>query len=237
LESWRDILKQKGRSQSRQGATKGSQTRQRIIGRALNIAAQEGLGALSIGRLAKELKMSKSGLFLHFGSKETLELAVVERASLHFFDHIMVPIEEKGFVGIERVWALCDSWLDFVEQGILPGGYFFSGAYFQCAKQNGSIATEIQQVLRDWVDTLAKALNQARRRDEVRGSVDAGQAAVELHSILVGAQWCQLMAHRDDINARLAILAYLRNIATDEIPTHAFESLRAWKIYLDTREH
>jgi AcrR family transcriptional regulator len=142
--------------------------------------------------LAKELKMSKSGLFLHFGSKEALELAVVERASLYFFDHIMVPIEEEGFVGIERVWALCDSWLDFVEQGILPGGYFFTGAYFQCAQQSGSIAAEIKRVVRDWVDTLAKALNQARRRDEVRGSVDAGQAAVELHSILVGAQWCQL---------------------------------------------
>ena len=59
---------------------KGDQTREEIVSRALQNAALEGLGALSIGSLAKELKMSKSGLFVHFGSKENLEAAVVERA-------------------------------------------------------------------------------------------------------------------------------------------------------------
>src|SRR5579864_5404054 len=82
--------------QAAQGPTKGTKTRHLIVDRALNIAAQEGLGALSIGRLAKDLNMSKSGLVLHFGSKANLELAVVERADLYFFDYIMVPIDEKG---------------------------------------------------------------------------------------------------------------------------------------------
>ena len=67
-------------------------TREEIVARALNIAAEKGLGALSIGGLAKELKMSKSGLFAHFGSKENLETAVVERARVLFFDHVLVPI-------------------------------------------------------------------------------------------------------------------------------------------------
>lgn len=213
------------------------QTRQQIVNRALHIAAQEGFGALSIGRLAKELKMSKSGLFLHFGSKANLESAVVERANLHFFDYIVVPIEEKGLVGIERVWALCDSWLDFVEQGILPGGYFFTGAYFQCARQSGPIPGQIKRVIREWVDTLGEALHQARRRDEVCGNVDAEQAAVELNCILIGAQWSQLMAYTDPVSARSAILAKLRDLATAEIPTHAFASLKAWKVFLNTRNH
>jgi len=132
----RRFLGKNSRKQAAQGPTKGTQTRQLIVDRALNIAAQEGLGVLSIGRLAKDLNMSKSGLVLHFGSKANLELAVVERADLYFFDYIMVPIDEKGLQGIERVWALCDSWLEFVEQRRLPGGYFFSGAYFQCAGQS-----------------------------------------------------------------------------------------------------
>jgi len=210
-------------------------TREEIVARALNIAAVKGLGALSIGGLAKELKMSKSGLFAHFGSKENLETAVVERARVLFFDHVLVPIEERGLEGIERVWALCDSWFDFVEQGILPGGYFFTGAYFQCAGQSGSIPRQIKRVVRDWRDVLWKALDQARWRDEVRMAVDAEQVAFELNSILIGAQWSQLMTHTDHTDARSAILAKLASLATEEIPASAFESVGSWKSYLDNR--
>jgi AcrR family transcriptional regulator len=218
------------------GPTKGNQTRREIVDRALNIAAQGGLGALSIGRLAKELKMSKSGLFIHFGSKETLESAVVERARLHFSDHIMMPIEEEGLEGIERVWALCDSWLDFAERGILPGGYFFTGAYFQCAGQSGSVPRQIKRVVRDWLDALRQALDKARRRDEVRMTIDAEQAAFELNGILIGAQWSQLMTHTDHTHARPAILAKFRGMATEEIPARAFGSVKAWKAYLKHRD-
>ena len=80
-------MRKNNRKQSAQGPSKGTQTRHLIVDRALKIAAQEGLGALSIGRLAKDLNMSKSGLVLHFGSKENLELAVVEQADLYFFDY------------------------------------------------------------------------------------------------------------------------------------------------------
>jgi AcrR family transcriptional regulator len=218
------------------GPTKGNQTRREIVDRALKIAAQEGLGALSIGRLAKELEMSKSGLFIHFGSKEILESAVVERARLHFLDHILAPIEEEGLEGIERVWALCDSWLDFVERGILPGGYFFTGAYFQCAKQSGPIPSQIKRVVRDWLDALKGALDKARRRDEVRMSIDAEQATFELNGILIGAQWSYLMTHTDHTNARSAILAKFRGMATEEIPARAFGSVKAWKAYLKHRD-
>jgi AcrR family transcriptional regulator len=216
--------------------TKGIRTRQVVIVRAMQIAAQEGLGALSIGRLAKELRMSKSGLFIHFGSKQTLELAVIEWASLNFFAHIMVPIRENGLQGIERVWALCDSWLDFTEQERLPGGYFFTGAFFQCARQTGPIPQQIKRVVRDWMDTLQDAINQARRRDEVRKAVDSKEAAFELNGILIGAQWSHLMSHTDHTNASLAILAKLRTLATEEIPETAFESVKAWKSYLRNRE-
>ncbi|MFY9559167.1 MAG: TetR/AcrR family transcriptional regulator [Terriglobales bacterium] len=214
---------------------KGANTREEIVARALNIVALEGLGALSIGGLAKELKMSKSGLFAHFGSKENLATAVVERASVLFFDHVLVPIEERGLEGIERVWALCDSWLDFVEQRTLPGGYFFTGAYFQCAGQSGSIPRQIKRVVRDWRDVLWKALDQARWRDEVRMAVDGEQVAFELNSILIGAQWSQLMTHTDHTNARSAILAKLASLATEEIPASAFESVRTWRKYLESR--
>jgi hypothetical protein len=147
----------------------------------------------------------------------------------------MVPIEEKGLQGIDRVWALCDSWLDFVEQRRLPGGYFFSGAYFQCAGQSGPIPRRIRQAVHDWVDALGEALRQARRCDEVRGSVDVGQAAVELRCVLIGAQWSQLMAYTNHETARLTVLAHLRDLASEEIPARVFESVDAWQAYLESR--
>src|SRR5207302_10756265 len=97
------------------GSTKGKETRDEIVEHALQVAAVEGLGAISIGRLAKELKMSKSGLFAHFGAKGQLETAVVERAHTIFFNRILVPSEDAK-PGIKRVCSLCDYWLEFVEQ-------------------------------------------------------------------------------------------------------------------------
>ena len=214
------------------GPSKGTLTRQQIVDRALNIAAQEGLAALSIGRLSKEVGMSKSGLFLHFGSKANLELAVIERAELCFFDYIMVPLEAKGIQGIERVWTLCNSWLEFVEQRLLRGGFFFIGAYFQCAGQNGPVPRQIRQVVKSWVDALAEALSQARKRDEVRRNVDVLQAAMELGCVLIGAQWSHLMGYTDHSSVRLTILAHLRALVTEEIPARAFESVDAWQSYL-----
>ena len=218
-----------------QSPTKGAETRQLVVARALQIAAREGLGGLSIGRLAKELRMSKSGLFLHFGSKEKLESAVIELARLHFFNHTVKPMQEAGLQGIERVWALCDAWFDFREHGPLRGGYFFTGAFFQHANINGSIPRQIRRVVREWMDLLVEALKKGRRSDEFRRDIDAEEAAFDLNGILIGAQWAHLMTGRNYTKARSAILSNLRSLATDEIPDRAFESVKAWKSYLKNR--
>src|SRR6266852_4205596 len=133
------------------GASKGKKTQDEIIARAMRIAAVEGLGALTIGRLAKELRMSKSGLFVHFGSKEKLEMAVVERAYDIFNGRILLPAEEEVTPGIERVWVLCDLWLEFVENRVLRGGYFFTGAFWERAPQDGAIARRIRQIIEEWL--------------------------------------------------------------------------------------
>lgn len=80
-----------------------------------------------------------------------------------------------------------------------------------------------------------RLFDKARWRDEVRMSIDAEQAAFELNSILIGAQWSHLMTHTDLTHARSAILAKLRGMATEEIPARAFGSVKAWKAYLKNR--
>ena len=67
-------------SPSKRRTSQGEKTYQAILLVAMNVASVEGLDGLTIGRLAKELGMSKSGLFAHFGSKEELQLATINAA-------------------------------------------------------------------------------------------------------------------------------------------------------------
>ena len=62
---------------------------QAILDAAVQIASAEGLEGLSIGRLADELGVSKSGLFAHFGSKIDLQVATVDAAREIFIDEVI----------------------------------------------------------------------------------------------------------------------------------------------------
>ena len=223
-----------GKNPGKARFTKGKKTRDEIVEHALRVAAVEGLGAISIGRLAKELKMSKSGLFAHFGAKGQLERAVVERAHTIFFNRILVPAEEVK-AGIERVWSLCDYWLEFVEQPALPGGYFFTGAFFENAEQARPIAGRIREIADEWFTALRRAVDGARSREEIRRQVDAKRAAFELNSLLIGAHLSRLLLHKDFTSARSAVLSKIASLATEKIPASAFGSVKDWKRYLESR--
>ena len=93
--------------------TKGERTRHAILTTAADLATQEGLEALSIGRLAEATGMSKSGLFAHFGSKEELQIATVEHAASLVVDQVIAPARSAPR-GLPRVWALCDHKLRYL---------------------------------------------------------------------------------------------------------------------------
>src|SRR5688572_24994207 len=104
---------------------KGQRTRAGILDRAVNLASVEGLEGVTIGRLADELSMSKSGLFAHFGSKEELQLATVEAARDRFVEEVVRPAlgAPRGY---PRLMAICSSWLDYVRREVFAGGCFFA---------------------------------------------------------------------------------------------------------------
>ena len=108
-------------------AARGQRTREAILKTAVDVASAEGLEGLTIGRLAAELEMSKSGLFAHFGSKEELQLATIGAAREIFVDEVVRPAFEND-PGLSRLWALLDSWLRYAEAGIFKGGCFFAAA-------------------------------------------------------------------------------------------------------------
>ena len=109
---------------------RGLRTREAILARAVDIASIAGLEGLTVGSLAEQLRMSKSGLFAHFGSKEELQLATVEKARQMFIGQVTRPAMAAR-KGLPRLWKIIDLWLALVERNVFKGGCFFSAASFE----------------------------------------------------------------------------------------------------------
>ena len=118
--------------------TKGEQTRTAILDEALKIASKLGLEGLTIGSLADATGMSKSGLFAHFGSREDLQLAVLEHAAQLYGEKVFIPVL-KIERGLPRLRALFERWLDWALESGLPGGCIMISAAFEYDDRPGPI--------------------------------------------------------------------------------------------------
>jgi AcrR family transcriptional regulator len=173
---------------------KGERTRQSILDRAVDVASLEGLEGLTIGRLADELKMSKSGLFAHFGSKEDLQLATVEAASQRYIKEIFTPAL-KVPRGFPRLLAICESWLSYIRRGVFPGGCFFAAASFEFDSRPGPVQDRIRALMNDWIGALERAVRMAKDEGHIRADVDPAQLAFELNALFFGANFSYYLRH------------------------------------------
>src|SRR5215813_3252365 len=159
-------------------SSKGIRTRESILRVAVDLASVEGLEGLTIGRLADELKMSKSGLFAHFGSKEELQLATIEMARKIFIEHIIRPALAAP-EGMERLLKLCQGWLGHVEGKVFKGGCFFTAASLEFDSRSGPVRDAIADAMKAWLGTLARAVDAARKARHLKASIDPEQFAFE----------------------------------------------------------
>ncbi|WP_103336865.1 TetR/AcrR family transcriptional regulator [Amycolatopsis sp. CA-126428] len=159
---------------------RGDATRRVVLRRAVDVASVDGLAGLSLGRLAIELELSKSGVFALFGSKEELQLATIEAALDIFRSHVVTPARAVA-PGLPRLRAVCEKWLDYSETRVFPGGCFFFnvGAEFDArpgrvhdavAAANGSFAAFLREIAAE-----AVALGHV--------DADAEVLAFELHAL------------------------------------------------------
>jgi AcrR family transcriptional regulator len=173
----------------------GARTRQAILAAAADLASIDGLDGLTIGRLAAELSMSKSGLFAHFGSKQDLQLATIEEARQRYVEEVIEPALAAG-PGIRRLHALCESFLSYLERGVFPGGCFFASAMAEFdAKAAGPVRDRIAQCQAQWMDTLERATADAQAAGELHTSTDRQQFAFELEAALLSANWYYHLYH------------------------------------------
>src|SRR5947208_1962648 len=161
----------------------GQRSRTTILNEAARLATVEGIGGLSLGRLADAVGMSKSGLFAHFGSKEELQLATIETADSIFEEQVLAPASDVDG-GLRRLRSLVDGYLRYVESGTFPGGCFFATVLVEVSMQPGAVRDRLLAFLEDWLGRLERAIKDAQREGDVKKSEDAKQLAFELESSL-----------------------------------------------------
>ncbi|MFN2425916.1 MAG: TetR/AcrR family transcriptional regulator [Candidatus Binatia bacterium] len=201
---------------ARQSRLRAQQTRQDIIARALDLASVEGLDGLTIGRLADALFMSKSGLFAHFGSKEELQLAVVDAARDVFAAEVLAGAGDAAG-GLDRLAHLASAWLGYVEKGVLRGGCFFAAVSSEVDDRPGRVRDKVVDLTRAWMEALEVEAAEAVAASELTAETDPSQLAFEIHAFVQEANWA-FQLHGDAAAFRRAARAIdrsLRQEATD----------------------
>jgi len=159
---------------ARRRRSDGERSRNAILREAARLATVEGIGGLSISRLAAAVGMSKSGLFAHFGSKEELQLATIETASTLFGEQVIEPASTAA-AGLERLQQLTANFLDHVEAGVFPGGCFFASVAAELDTHPGPVRDRAIQLTAEWVNELETAVRDA----QAEGAIDRARRALE----------------------------------------------------------
>jgi AcrR family transcriptional regulator len=177
--------------------TKGERTRTAILHEAARLATVEGLERLSIGGLAAETGMSKSGLYSHFGSKEELQLATVEAARASFIEEVVTPAIRATSPGSGRLFALCDGFLSYVERRVFPGGCFFVATSAELGSRPGPVHDRVAAYQRQWSELLRETAREAQAEGDLPADLDPDQLAFELGAVLAGTNIVAVL-HSDD---------------------------------------
>ncbi|MFF3504386.1 TetR/AcrR family transcriptional regulator [Streptomyces sp. NPDC003247] len=159
-------------------------TRQRILDRSMAIASVEGLQGLTIGRLATELGMSKAGVLGHFGTKESLQLAVVDTASELFAREVPQRVRDVP-PGLPQLRAVCEAWVSYLERDVLPGGCFFTAAATEFDGRDGPVRDAVAGMNALWQRDLRRHVRRAIGAGDLPADTDPDQLIYELVGIML----------------------------------------------------
>jgi AcrR family transcriptional regulator len=162
---------------------KGELTRAAILEAALDLAARDGLEGLTIGLLAERMQMSKSGVFAHFGSREDLQIAVVEEYHRRFQEEVFRPAIRQPR-GLPRLQALFSNWIKRVTVEISQGCVQISGAA-EYDDRPGAVREALVQSVSTWRDALLRAARQAIEAGHLRADTDPKLLAFELRGLIL----------------------------------------------------
>jgi AcrR family transcriptional regulator len=162
---------------------KGDQTRAAIVEAALETASRDGLEGLTIGTLADQMHMSKSGVFAHFGSREDLQLAVLREYTRRFVDEVLRPAVKKPR-GLPRLQAILDRWVAFLARELTRGCIMIAGAV-EYDDRPGPQHDAMVAIIAGWKAELLKAIRQGVQEGHLKADIDAQQMVFEIYGLML----------------------------------------------------
>ena len=162
--------------------SKGEETRKQVLEAAVEVAASSGLASLTIGSLAERTGMSKSGLFAHFKSKETLQVQVLEFAGEAFIQDVVRPAVSAPR-GEKRVLTLFESWLATARDGTAE--CLFVSAAWEYDDQPGAVRDRLVRMHLDFRDSVAQMFRTGIAEGFFAAGADPEQFAHDLHGIML----------------------------------------------------
>jgi AcrR family transcriptional regulator len=181
---------------------RGAGTRARILRSALALAGVEGLEALTIGKLAGALSLSKAGLFGHFGSKEELQLATLEAAGMDFTQQVVLPAAQRE-AGLPRLLGLLEGWFEYADRQ--PGGCFFASTAAEFDGRRGPVHERVAHLIGQWWNLLTQLIEEAQRLGQLSPEPLPHELCLELYGIELAANLSrQLLGNADAMRVGLA---------------------------------
>jgi AcrR family transcriptional regulator len=175
------------RSSGARALQKGQQTKQLIIDAALGLAEQIGLEGLSIGALAEVTRMSKSGVFAHFGSREELQISVIREYYQRFSNEVFFPALNAPR-GLPRVRTLFANWMKRVAIEIQSGCIFISGAV-EFDDRPGPVRDALASSVQTWLSAMHRAVVLAKQEGHLVPDADEAQMAFEIHGLILALHY------------------------------------------------
>lgn len=208
--------------------SKGQTSRETILLTATKLATIKGLSGLSLGDLAAEVGMSKSGLYAHFKDKEELELAMIETAAV-IFDHEVLQPAARVPGGTKRLRVAADSYLSHLERRVFPGGCFFAAVAAELDTRPGPARDRVFEIIGQWLALLKQCILEAQELGEIDFQADVDQATFEIEAMLLSANFFFVMSN-DLIHlsqARKGIENVLARLAVSTEPKQKRSTRRA----------
>ncbi|MFF0545861.1 TetR/AcrR family transcriptional regulator [Nocardia thailandica] len=190
-----------------QRLAKGARARATIARRAAELASVEGLDGISIGMLATDLGISKSGIVTLFGTKEALQLAAVQTAREVFIERVIAPSLREPRGG-DRIRALVERWFAHIEDPPFPGGCFRVATLVEFSSKHGAVRDAVVADHDAWLALLTAEIVKAQELGEFDG-VDPAQLVFELNAVVSAANVARQLGDGARVDAARAIAARL----------------------------
>ena len=174
-------------SRSGRALHKGQQTKAAIVEAALGLATQIGLEGLSIGALAEVTRMSKSGVFAHFGSREELQISVIREYHTRFEEEVFYPAM-KVARGLPRLRAMFANWMKRTSAEIDSGCIYISGAV-EFDDRAGPVRDALASSVQTWHAAMKRALTTCKEEGHLRDDVNEEQMLFEIHGLILALHY------------------------------------------------